>query len=59
MGSSYDLVFSIVDAIVNRSLQAGFNFENDTYANNLRIIFCLLVPYLASVLRFTGHVVNR
>ncbi len=52
IGSGYDLVFSLVDAIVNRSLQVGFNFENDTYANNLRIIFCLLVPYVNSSLSF-------
>lgn len=52
IGSSYDLVFSLVDAIVNRSLQVGFNFENDTYANNLRIMFCLLISKLDTKFAF-------
>lgn len=44
VGSSYELLFAIVDAIVNRSLQREFSFEKDIYAKNLRIIFGLLVP---------------
>jgi len=46
VGSRYELVFSIVDAIVNRSLQRNFSFENDQYALHLRIAFALLVPTL-------------
>lgn len=46
MGSVYDFIFAIVDALVNRSLQQGFSFETDAYARHLRIAFALLVPKL-------------
>ena len=51
-GSSYELIFAIVDAIVNRCLQRNFSFETDQHANHLRIMFGLLVNELNVKLGF-------